>query len=82
MAYEFLNFSNYCGVCDHLNKLVIFAVKSGIDLKYQLANGSEVGVIGERLEGCVWIHSEAIKMRVIGAQRWAESDNSSTGYDG
>ena len=47
VLYEFLNLSHYCGVCDDLNKLVIFTVKSGIDLKYQLANGFVLRVIGE-----------------------------------
>ena len=70
-----MNFTHYCGVCDDLNKLIIFTVKSGIGLKYQLANRSLLRVIGEELEGCVWTHSEAIKIRVIGAEGRAESVN-------
>ena len=46
---EILKLDYFCGVCDDLNKLVILTVKSGIGLKYQLANGSVLRVIGEKL---------------------------------
>ena len=46
---EILELSHYCGVCDDLNKLVILTVKSGICVKYQLANGSILRAIGDEL---------------------------------
>ena len=51
LILEILNLINYSGGYDVSNKLVIFSLKSGIGLKYQVATGSVLKAIGEELEG-------------------------------
>ena len=48
---EILKLTQYCVVCDDLNKLVIFTIKTGIGMKYQHGNRSVLKVIGEEVEG-------------------------------